>query len=376
MSQCKRTPILASPILIILASLICTPNAAQEQEKKPSPPWPTNQWPRSAPDEQNLDGQRLKLLVDRIRDGSIRNVHSLLVVRNGYLVVEEYFGTHKPDQLHTLQSVSKSFTSALVGIAIEKGKFKGIDEKVLDFFPDMPGIDAGNPLRQKMTVEDLLTMRSGTDYHERGNDSPHDQLNGKSTGWTEFILNRPMINEPGEHYQYDSGAVILMSAMIAQRYGVHADKFAQQHLFKPLGITRSRWYRNDDNHPHTGGGLDLSSRDMAKFGLLYLRNGVWDGTQVVPREWVRESLSRKVLFDPPQGRAVGYGYWWWVLQQDPNGDPKQHIYAALGFMGQHIFLVPEHDMLVVVTAGTHGEETRAIGNFFYDDILPSVKKAG
>lgn len=183
-----------------------------------------------------------------------------------------------------------------------------------------------------------------------------------------------MVHEPGTHFQYDSGAVILTSALIKQRYGVHADEFAQQHLFKPLGIKRASWYRNQDGHPHTGGGLDLRSRDMAKFGLLYLRGGSWDGKQVVPKSWVRDSLKQHVEFDKPKGRAVGYGYWWWIFPSDPHGEgnKKKPIYAALGFMGQQIFLVPEHDMVVVVTAGTRGAETGAITKFFYDDILRSV----
>jgi CubicO group peptidase (beta-lactamase class C family) len=337
-------------------------------------PWPTNGWTRSKPSDHGLDAQRLQKLVQRLDDGKIPNIHSLLVVRTGHLLIEGYFDGHNADELHMQQSVSKSFTSALVGIAIEKGKFSGVDENVLDFFPKLAGIDRANPQRQKMTVKDLLTMRSGTDYHERGDDSPHFQLNRKSKGWIEFILNRPMVHNPGTHFQYDSGAVILTSALIKQRYGVHADKFAEEHLFKPLGIKQVDWSRNQEGHPHTGGGLDLRSRDMAKFGLLYLRDGNWDGKQVVPKSWVKDSLSRQVNFEPPKGRKVGYGYWWWVLSPDPNSDSKQDIYAALGFLGQHIILVPEHDMVVVVTAGAHGEEERAIIEFFYDEILSSVHR--
>jgi CubicO group peptidase (beta-lactamase class C family) len=337
-------------------------------------PWPTTGWTRAHPADHGLDSNRLQRLVKRIRDGEITNIHSLLIVRNGHLLVDEYFEDQKADELHTLQSVSKSFTSALVGIAIEKGKFSGVGEKVLDFFPDLEGIDRASPQRQKMTVKDLLTMRSGTDYHERGDDSPHFQLNRKSKGWTGFILNRPMVHDPGTHFQYDSGAVILTSAMIKQRYGVHADKFAEEYLFKPLGIKRSSWSRNQEGHPHTGGGLGLSSHDMAKFGLLYLRQGQWDGDQVVPQQWVKDSLSRQVKFEPAKGRFVGYGYWWWILTPDPNGDSKQDICAALGFMGQHILLVPEHDMVVVVTANARGPAEDAILEFFYDEILPSVTR--
>jgi CubicO group peptidase (beta-lactamase class C family) len=337
-------------------------------------PRPTEEWPRSSPQQQGIDATRIKQLVTTIRENrEIRNIHSLLIVRNGRLVLEEYFGEHDADELHELQSVSKSFTSALVGIAIGKGKIKGVDEKVLSFFPDMKSIDNLDDRKRQMTLEDLLTMRSGTDYHESGSDSPHHQLNRKSRGWTEFILDRPMISEPGTEFRYDSGAVILTSAILHARYGVHADGFAAKQLFTPLGIKRYEWYKNAEGHPHTGGGLHLRSQDMAKFGLLYLRDGRWYGKQVVPAEWVAVSLSRHVEFERSSSGTIGYGYWWWVLPPDPEGKGKQNIYGAFGFKGQYIFLVPEHDMVVVVTAGGRGwSEEKAPREFLYSHILKAL----
>lgn len=337
-------------------------------------PWPTREWPRSTPAEQGLDPEPLDSLVTKIRENrEIRNIHSVLIVRNGYLVLEEYFAGHDADELHTLQSVSKSFTSALVGIAIDMGKIEGVDEKVLDFFPDLEKVENLDERKRRITLEDLLTMRSGTDYTEGGPDTPHGQLNRMSRGWTQFVLDRPMINDPGTKFRYDSGAVILTSAILKARYGVHADAFAEQHLFKPLGIGRFDWFSNAEGHPHTGGGLDLRSQDMAKFGLLYLRQGRWEDEQVVPAAWVATSLSRHVTFERTRGRSVGYGYWWWVLPPDPDGGGTQDIYGAFGFRGQYIFLVPEHDMVVVVTAGGQGwSEERAPRDFLYTNILPAA----
>lgn len=143
--------------------------------------------------------------MSRIREGEIPDIHSLLVVKNGYLVVEEYFGGHHADDLHTLQSVTKSFTSVLIGIAIEQGKLTGVGERVLDFFPDVEGIENLDDRKRAMTLEDLLTMRGGTDYHEGPGGSPHSTLNSMSRGWTRFILGRPMVREAGTHFQYDSG---------------------------------------------------------------------------------------------------------------------------------------------------------------------------
>lgn len=332
--------------------------------------WPTNGWTRSTPAEQKLDPKPLDELVRLIREGKkYPDLHSLLVVRNGCLVLEEYFNGHRASKIHALQSVSKSFTSALMGIAIEQGKIKGVDERILDFFPDMKDIKNMDERKKAMKLKDLLTMRSGTDYHEHSSNSPHDQLNRLERGWDRFVLNRPMVREPGTHFQYDSGGVILMSNMLKNRTGMHADKFAEKYLFPKMGISKTSWFRNRDGQPHTGGGLHLVSRDMAKFGLLYLRNGRWENHQLIPARWVKESIKKRVTLDN-WGRATGYGYLWWLLPPDPNEKGKQHIFAAMGFRAQYIFVVPEHDMVVVVTGGTRsGYDQRKPIEFLYTHIL-------
>lgn len=358
-------------ILAVAVSLTIPVTGGAEQG-----PWPTPDWPSAAPEDHGLDAAPLDNLVQRIRSEEIVNIHSLLVVRFGWLVLESYFNGHDVDELHELQSVTKSFTSAAIGIAIARGKISGVGETVLEFFDESLVIENLDERKRRITLEDLLTMRSGTDYHERGPDSPHWQLNRLQRGWTKFILDRPMIRKPGTYFQYDSGAVILASALIKQRYGVHADDFLEKHLFEPLGIERLFWYRNAEGHPHTGGGLSMRSRDMARFGLLYLREGRWGNRQVLPEEWVHASLSRQVEFEPRSGRrSVGYGYWWWVFPPDPGGDGKRDIYAAAGWKGQYIFIVPEHEMVVVVTAGCRDwTEEQAIVGFLYDSILPAVRK--
>lgn len=337
-------------------------------------PWPETDWPISSPQEQGLDGQKLAALDEILRKGRrFPDLHSLLIVRYGYLVHESYYKGYDKDDLHTLQSVSKSVTSALMGIAIEEGIIRDVDEKVLEFFPHMTGLENNDARKAAMRLEDLLTMRSGNDYREDFSGSPHDQLNSMSSGWTRFILERKMLRQPGTFFQYDSGGVILMSAMLEARTGAHADVFAQEHLFEPLGITRFSWYRNNEGHPHTGGGLDLRPRDMARFGLLYLRGGRWQDRSVVPADWVARSLSQQVTFSKPRSdKTVGYGYLWWLLPPSPKDPEGRSICAAMGFRGQYIFLVPAHDLVVVTTAGARG---RAMDNpieFLYSHILDAV----
>jgi len=297
----------------------------------------------------------------------------LIIVRNGHLVVEEYFSGNQAESIHELQSVTKSFTSALVGMAIGQGKIKGVEEKVLDFFPDIKNIQNMDERKASITLKDLLTMRSGTDYHERGSGSPHFQLNRLEKGWDIFYLNRPMVHRPGTYFLYDSGGVILMSSILKRRTGMHADKFAEKYLFPPLGIEKVEWFKNREGHPHTGGGLRLLPLDMAKFGLLYLREGKWEGRQIVPAWWVKESFEKHVTLTRRGRWTIGYGYLWWIQPPDPEGSKKHNIYAARGAYGQYIFVIPEHDMVVVVTGRTRsGSQFRSPIEFLYSHILPAV----
>jgi len=331
------------------------------------------EWPRSTPSEQGLDGEQLHKLVELIRaDEQFPRLDSLLIVRNGKLVIEEYFRKFSGDRVHTLQSVSKSFTSALVGIAIERSELKGVDEKLLDFFPDKSGIENMDERKRAITLQDLLTMRSGTDYNEGSSNSPHHQLNRRNKGWDTFYLNRPMISQPGTSFLYDSGAVIVTSKLLEIRTGKHADAYAAEHLFPPLDIQKSFWLKNQEGHPHTGGGLNLRPQDMAKLGQLYLQMGEWDGKQVLPAKWVQESIKKRVDL-PGRGHVIGYGYWWWIMEPDPDGAGQENIYAARGFRAQYIFVIPENDKVVVVTGETSsGRDQRQPINFIYSHILPAV----
>ena len=328
--------------------------------------------PVSTPSEQGLNEQVIEELVEIFsNEKPVPNRHSLLIVKNGYLVTEEYFNGSS-DKLHMLQSVTKSFTSAAIGIAIEKGYIEGVEAKVLEFFTEMNDISNLDDRKRSMALKDILTMRTGTDYHEQGPDSPHFQLNALRRDWDSFYLNRPMVCEPGTKYQYDSGGVILLSAILKMASGKHADEFLEENLFMPLGIEKKWWIKNLEGHPHTGGGLLLRPRDMAKFGLLYLQKGKWNGKQLVPEWWVNESFEKKVDFGAEgRGHETGYGYLWWIQEPDENKKEEHVVYSARGAFGQYIFIIPDHDMLVVVTANTKGEVYEHPVDFIYSHILPS-----
>lgn len=334
------------------------------------------EWPVSTPEAQGLDAKSLAGLMTTIREGKdFPGLHCLLIVRHGSLVVEEYFNDWRAGRLHMLQSVSKSFTSALVGIAISRGEFEGVDEKVLDFFPDVTDIANMDERKAAIRLKDLLTMRSGTDYHERTPDAPHWQLNRLTKGWDKFYLDRPMVTPPGTAFNYDSGGVILLSAMLKNRTGMHADKYAERFLFEPLGIKNYFWIKNAEDHPHTGGGLNLAARDTAKFGLLYLKNGRWGDKQVVPEEWVRESFRAHVDLTVPGQPPSGYGYLWWILAPYARGSGREPVYAARGAFGQFIFIVPEYDTVVVINGDVKSAADRSRHlSLFYDRILSAVRR--
>jgi CubicO group peptidase (beta-lactamase class C family) len=335
--------------------------------------WPTPDWAVDVPESQGLNIEPLREITEAIRSGSHGDIHSLLVVRNGVLVWEEYFGSGDREEIHTLQSVTKSFTSAAVGIAIARNDITGVETEILDFFPDYPEPENLDDRKMAIRLKDLLTMRSGTDYHEDGPDSPHLQLNATRTGWDTFYLDRPMVRDPGEHFLYDSGGVILLSAILQRRTGLHADQYLDEHLFESLGITNTHWFRNDEMHPHTGGGLSLRSRDVAKFGLLYLRQGRWEGEQLVQKAWVEESFEEQVdLRHMGRPDITGYGYLWWIMRPDPDGEGRTPIYAAMGFMGQYIFVIPEHRMVVVSTGRNMDSQSRDAIRFLYSHILKAV----
>jgi CubicO group peptidase (beta-lactamase class C family) len=273
-------------------------------------------------------------------------VDAVVVVRHGCIVFEAYPNqTYGPEDRHILYSVTKSITSALIGIAIEEGFIESVDQKVVDFFPDktIANLDAR---KQKMTIEHLLTMSSGFEWE--GPDDGHHTWGAavRSGNPVQYILDQPMANEPGVEWYYNGGCSHLLSAILTKTTGYSTLDFAHEYLFKPLGIWSVRWPRDPQGIYYGGQDIWLTPRDMAKFGQLYLNNGIWEGKQVVPAEWV--ALSAETYFSYSQG---GYGYQWWTW-------PESGIYYASGAYDQRIYIVPDLDMVVVITADNKASDLK------------------
>lgn len=323
--------------------------------------WPTDAWRTSTPEAQGMDSKPLAEMMARIRESG--QVHGVVVVRNGYIVAEAYAYPYLKEVRHFVASVTKSFTSALVGIAIQQGHIKGISERALDIFA---GRSVANldPAKKGISVGHLLAMSSGLDWPEWSGFNPMSQMT-QVQDWVQFVLDRPMAAAAGATWNYNSGGSHLLSAMVQERSGMSTSDFARRYLFEPLGMTDVKWAADPAGIAIGACGLFLTPRDMARFGLLYLNQGVWDGLQVVPADWVEASiLPYKDAYD---GDAFlgGYGFQWWI-------DPSGKHYSARGAFGQYIFVLPVLNMVVVFTSDGQDERTLLPIELLETFILPAA----
>jgi len=286
-------------------------------------------------------------LVNKVLIGNYNRVHSILISKNDKLVLEEYFENFERNTLHMLASCTKSFTSALIGIALDNGYIKSVEPRLFDFFPEYYHFYSTK--KEKIKLFHLLTMTAGFDWDETSTDFKTDPNNTlyqmvRSNNWTEFVLERSMITVPGEVFNYCCGCSILLGSIIKNTTGMPADKLAEDFLFKPLGISDYKWDKQPDDLPQTEGGLWLRPRDMMKFGLLFLNKGVWKGKQIVSKEWILESMKKRLDY----ADNLGYGYHWHM--QDFN--IKNQIISSVranGWKGQYIYIFPSLNMVVVFT---------------------------
>jgi CubicO group peptidase (beta-lactamase class C family) len=331
---------------------------------QPAETWPTRGWITSTPAAQGMDAGRVAQGI-RQMEQTIDFIHSLLIVRHGFLVVEQYYGGYDPNRNQLVASVNKSFLSTLIGIAIERGDIPGIDQKAANYFPEYitPETDARFG---EITIEHLLTMTSGFSWSD-------DQF------LDEFGLGRPqevlfkqrIVNPPGSMFNYCTACTHALSIILQKATGMTGKDFAQQTLMDPLGITPEAWdWDSTDQGYNTGGwGMYWTPRQMAKYGYLYLKNGNWDGQQVVPEAWVKESRRPQVdTYKDSRTQGYGYGYLWWITIA--SGHP---VYYAAGYGGQYIYVLPTLDMVVVVTQNVESENSGdpldVIGDYFATAVL-------
>jgi len=330
--------------------------------------WPTDEWQSTTPEEQGLRFEQLDLINTTIAENNIE-IDSVIVVKNGYIVYEKYYDYWSQYMVHTIQSCTKSFMSALIGIAIDMGYIDNVNQPILDFFPSYT-IDNWDPRKENITLYHLITMSTGLEFHEV--DIPYEEPENdlfamyRSDNMWQYVLDRPMQYDPGTHWSYNSGGIELLGGIIEQTTGYSVADFAEEFLFDPIGIDYFRWWIVPASGQYgCGGGLDLKPRDMARFGFLYLNNGNWNGTQVVSSEWVNVST-------PPQydtGSWYNYGYTWWSIKNET-------FYEATGHYEQKIFVLPEEDIVVVFTGDIQDEDWHPTDYFVMEFVIPFSESPG
>ena len=344
-------------------------------------------WPVASADEDKLvDRDALCRMAERLE--STANVHAVLVTRGGKLVFERYLGgtdeiydrpianaTFDADTLHDMKSVSKSVASLVLGIAIDRGIIRSVDEPIFSFFPELS--DLRTPEKDGLRLSHALTMSMGLRWVEAtpstGNDNNDEARMNTAPDPCRYVLGLPSTAPPGQEFFYNTGALRLLSAIIRKATGRPLDEFARETLFGPLGITRLEWrrYKGDTD---TGGGLRLRPRDMAKIGQLVLAGGSWNGRQIVSKAWIDASMT-------PRLEATGryfYGYLWWLGRSLHHGR-EVHWAAALGRGGQSIHIVPELDLVVAVTAGYYQDYSPHAFQLQYGvfkDVLRAISPPG
>ncbi len=323
--------------------------------------WPTDEWRTSSPEDQQMDSQLLAQLLDTVKRENI-GLHSLLVIRHGTIVSESYFPPFSNTRKHEIFSVTKSVVSTLVGIAIDQGYIGSLDHQVLDLFPDKT-FENVDDRKKAMTLRDLMTMQSGLDWNER-----RESEFTASKDWVTYVLNTPMRAEPGTESYYCTGCAHVVSAIIQQATHMNTLDFAKKFLFEPLGIKDILWKRGSENVATGGTGLRLRPRDMAKFGYLFLHNGEWNGQQIVAADWVQQATITQAKWGVDMATDVNldYGFMWWTF-------PRLKAYLALGFDGQTVFIIPELDLEIVMTASMSTRVYEDTFGLIEKYIIPAVK---
>jgi len=304
-------------------------------------------WETASLNETDITSEKIDEMMFDILGGNDKNMHSILLIKNGKLVLEEYFYGYNRDTLHFLASVSKSITSVLVGIAIDQKIAADVETKAYEFFPEYTGtkwIDQNYPI----TLEHILTMSAGLDwdamkYSRRDPRHTTHQMydSGDPIG---FVLERNLAGVPGETFYYNSGLTILLGGIVKNTSGLYIDEFSGKYLFAPLGISDYHWDKFPDGHVQTDGGLHLKPRDMAKIGYMILKNGKWRDRQIVSRKWVAESTKKHI-----EALGIGYGYQWWLGKTTINNQTIEVLFAS-GHGGQKIFILPQLDLVAVFTS--------------------------
>jgi CubicO group peptidase (beta-lactamase class C family) len=353
------------------------------------PPAAAGGWTEASLEAAGLSAAPLRRMEEAVRSGELVKVSGVLIARHGKLIYERYFGGNTAESLLNTRSATKTVTGMLIGIAIDQGLLPGVDAPVLPFFHDMEPVKNPDPRKQKITVEDLLTMSSALDCDDAIDASPgnEDRMH-EAKDWFRFTLDLPIAAAPpappsqpasrtaagsayGRTFRYCTAGVVLLGGVLERAAGTTVADFARRNLFAPLGIAKAEWQFSPVGQAMTGGGLGLRGRDLLTLGQLYAAGGVWQGRRLLSERWIRVSTAPHVrVEDQPD---TEYGYLWW-LHPFKSGGKTYAAYSMAGNGGNKVAVFPDLDMVVVVAStnynarGMHQQTERMLADY----ILPAV----
>ena len=324
---------------------------------EPEPPKPDNSWKFDTPENHQMDPEVFRQLHQAMENSKI---YAMVTVKDGVIIDEFYQDGYDENSTFAIHSCSKSFTSALMGIAMEQGYINGVDDLLSDYLPQV--LEQADTRKHQITLEHLLTQTSGLEWYEWTCVTNWAEFRS-APDWVEYILGRNLVTLPGAVCNYSTGNTHLLAAALENAIGMNLADYAKANLFDPLGIESAEWGLDPQGITDGGNGLTMTARDAARFGLLYLQNGVWNDQQVIPSEWVAVSTSAK---NNGMGDSTGsYGYQWWVR---PMGAGNYDTFYALGAWGQYILVTPELNLVTVITS-MYPENIYAPRPFFTDYVL-------
>ena len=321
---------------------------------------PALRLPRSAPEAQGVSSTALLAFIDEA-DRKLDALHSVMVVRHGQVIAEGWWAPYAASEPHMLYSLSKSFTSTAVGLAVAEGKLS-IDDPVVQFFPDLVPAEPSANLRA-MRIRDLLTMSTGH-HDEDVRDFPY----SSNDNVVKLFLARPVSHKPGTFFFYNTPASYMLSAIVQKVTGEPLIDYLRPRLFEPLGISNPSWEASKQGVSMGGFGLSVRTEDIARFGQLFLQKGQWRGRQLVPAAWVEAATARQMSngSSPNSDWEQGYGFQFWRS--------RHGFYRGDGAHGQFCLILPQHDAVIAITAGTR--DMGSVMNLVWDRLVPALKASG
>ena len=330
----------------------------------------------STPEKEGFDKQLFDKVIGKIEKGDYGALTSLIVISDNKLITERYFNGCEKDSVHSIQSVSKSITSLLIGKAIEIGEIGSIDEKIVDILPELR-TEKMDSRKDSLSIKHYLTMSAGFEWSEKypsmDKRSSLYPIYNQKQDYIQYFFNQPLIHKAGRMFEYNSGLSMTLGAVLQRKSSIELEEFAEKHLFHPMGIeyvwhNSVLWDGDKNGLAHCGGGLYLRPIDMAKIGSMVYNNGVWNGKQIISKEWIKESTS-PIIDAGKAKRYRKYGYQWWLY--DPLFDLDTILYAD-GYAGQNIFILKDFNTIIVTTGDVAKNATASIALMY--DLIATNKK--